>query len=81
MGFVQPRQLFDWCVVPYSELATHPQRRVPFRLCADSKEMGRLMARELVDEIQLHNGRGELRAPSSRAGRLLVRAVHRPGEP
>ena len=59
MGFVQPRQLFDWCVVPYSELATHPQRRVPFRLCADSAEMGRLMARELADEIQAHNARGE----------------------
>ena len=59
MGFVQPRQLFDWCVVPYSELATHPQRRVPFRLCADSAEMGRMMARELVDEIQAHNARGE----------------------
>ena len=59
MGFVQPRQLFDWCVVPYSELATHPQRRVPFRLCADSAEMGAIMARELVDEIQAHNARGE----------------------
>ena len=57
MGFVQPRQLFDWCVVPYSELATHPQRRVPFRLCTDSAEMGRMMARELVDEIQAHNAR------------------------
>ena len=59
MGFVQPRQLFDWCVVPYSELESHPQRRVPFRLCADSAAMGRLMARELVDEIQAHNARGE----------------------
>ena len=59
MSFVSPAQLFEWCKIPYDELATHPQRRVPFRLCADSAEMGRIMARELVDEIQAHNARGE----------------------
>jgi glucosamine-6-phosphate deaminase len=34
------------------ELVEHPDRRVPFRLCADPLEMGRLMASELVDEIE-----------------------------
>lgn len=32
---------------------------MPFRLCRDSEEMGAIMARELVDEIALHNCRGE----------------------
>jgi glucosamine-6-phosphate deaminase len=54
------RDLYDWCRIPYSELETHPARKVPFRLCADSAEMGRIMARELVDEIRLHNARGEV---------------------
>jgi glucosamine-6-phosphate deaminase len=38
--------------VPVSELVAHPDLRVPFRLCADSGEMGRLMAEELVAEIE-----------------------------
>jgi glucosamine-6-phosphate deaminase len=51
--------LYEWCRVPYGELAGHLARRVPFRLCADSAEMGALMARELVDEIEARNARGE----------------------
>jgi glucosamine-6-phosphate deaminase len=53
------RELYEWCRVPHAELETHPARRTPFRLCADSAEMGQIMARELVDEIQAHNARGE----------------------
>ncbi len=53
------KELYEWCKVPAHELAGHPARKVPFRLCADSAEMGRLMARELVDEIAAHNLRGE----------------------
>lgn len=56
---ITPRQLYDWCRIPCDALETHPQRRVPFRLVRDSAEMGRLMARELVDEIAAHNARGE----------------------
>ncbi|HET6486862.1 MAG TPA: hypothetical protein VFH83_10610, partial [Spirochaetia bacterium] len=44
---------------PYDELATHPDRRVPFRLVRDSDEMGGLMAEELVSAIQAVTGRGE----------------------
>jgi len=33
--------------------------KTPFRLCRDSTEMGEIMARELVDEIQRHNRQGE----------------------
>ncbi len=53
------RELYEWCKIPVSELMTHPGRKVPLRLCADAQEMGQIMARELVDEIQAHNARGE----------------------
>ncbi|MHB0938148.1 MAG: sugar phosphate isomerase family [Armatimonadota bacterium] len=56
---VTPAQLYAWCKVPYDQLENHPDRKVPFRLCADSAAMGRIMARELVDEIQRHNAAGE----------------------
>jgi len=53
------QELYTWCKVPYEQLTNHPQLRTPFRLCRDSKEMGALMARELIDEIQENNQRGE----------------------
>lgn len=60
MSFVTPQELYQWCSIPYSELENHPQRKTPFRLCADSAEMGAIMARELVDEIKSHNDKGEV---------------------
>jgi hypothetical protein len=57
MTTINPRDLYNWCKVPYTELENHPERKAPFRLCADSAEMGQIMARELVDEIQAHNAR------------------------
>lgn len=57
---ITPAQLYEWCKVPYDQLENHPDLKVPFRLCADSAEMGRIMARELVDEIQRHNAAGEV---------------------
>jgi glucosamine-6-phosphate deaminase len=59
MSDFTPRDLYQWCRIPCRELATHPARKVPFRLCRDSAEMGAIMARELVDEIQAHNRLGE----------------------
>ena len=56
---VLPRDLYEWCRVPAPDLATHPKRRVPFRLVADPAEMGRLMARELVDLIAARNAEGQ----------------------
>jgi glucosamine-6-phosphate deaminase len=53
------QELYTWCKIPYEQLANHPQLKTPFRLCRDSKEMSALMARELIDEIQEHNQRGE----------------------
>jgi glucosamine-6-phosphate deaminase len=60
MSEITPRELYAWCKVPYTQLESHPQLRIPFRLCRDADEMGALMARELVDEIQSHNRRQEL---------------------
>jgi glucosamine-6-phosphate deaminase len=53
------RDLYQWCKIPAQALASHPDRKVPFRMCKDSQEMGQIMARELVDEIQAYNRRSQ----------------------
>lgn len=58
MSVITPRDLYEWCRIPYQELEEHPQRKVPFRLCQGSLEMGEIMAWELAEEIEIHN-RGE----------------------
>ncbi|GIH16165.1 hypothetical protein [Rugosimonospora africana] len=58
---IPAEDLARWCRIPAGELADHPDRRMALRICRDSAEMGRLMARELVDEI----------AAAGRAGRTL----------
>jgi len=58
MQYVKPADLLRWCAVPATELPSHPQLRVPFRLVADSAEMGRLMAAELVSTIETNNKAG-----------------------
>ena len=52
---VDPRRLLEWCRIPAEALPGHPGLRVPFRLVADAPEMGRLMARELVDLVAARN--------------------------
>ena len=59
MSVITPQALYTWCKVPYQELPDHPQLKVRFRLCKDSAEMGQMMARELVDEIKVHNDQSE----------------------
>jgi glucosamine-6-phosphate deaminase len=56
---IDPLTLYQWCKIPYEELADHPDLKTPFRLCQDSNEMGWIMAQELVDEIRAHNEHGE----------------------
>ncbi|MHC4591519.1 MAG: sugar phosphate isomerase family [Planctomycetota bacterium] len=58
MNAIPPDQLYAWCKVPWDQLEGHPDIKVPFRLCKDSAEMGAIMARELVDEIQAANAQG-----------------------
>jgi len=55
MDRVRKHDLYEWCKVPARELAKHPALRAKFRVVRDSAEMGRLMAQELVDEIEAHN--------------------------
>jgi len=59
MSSIDRRDLYKWCRVPLEELEHHPARKVPFRLVQDSAAMGALMARELVEEIEAANRRGE----------------------
>ena len=56
MNTITAKQLHNWCRVPAAELENHPDRKVPFRIAADSAAMGALMARELVDLIAGNNG-------------------------
>jgi len=53
------QDLYHWCSIPYADLPAHPQRKIPFRLCADSAEMGVIMARELVEMIRDNNRQGK----------------------
>ncbi len=59
MSEIRRSELYEWCKIPFRELENHPALKLPFRLCQDSAEMGRMMAEELVEEIQWHNHRGE----------------------
>ncbi|NLE19882.1 MAG: hypothetical protein GX623_03595 [Clostridiales bacterium] len=52
------KKLYAWCAVPAEKLEGHPELKVPFRLAADSAAMGRLMAEELVDDIEAANREG-----------------------
>jgi glucosamine-6-phosphate deaminase len=56
---ITPKDILEWCKIPYNELEKHPRRKVPFRICKDSAEMGSIMARELVEIIQGNNKQGK----------------------
>ena len=58
MAHICPNELCQWCRIPYDRLEAHPDRKIPFRLCKDSAGMGRLMAEELVQEIEARNREG-----------------------
>ena len=55
MDTIIKKDLYEWCAIPYDQLEEHDKRKIPFRLCRDSAAIGRIMARELVDEISAHN--------------------------
>ena len=55
---VTAKELYPWCRVPFDQLEDHPDRKMPFRLVKDSREMGILMARELADLIMSNNSKG-----------------------
>jgi len=57
MTDIDRESLLRWCRIPAEDLPSS-KTRVPFRLVKDSAEMGRLMARELVDLIAANNAEG-----------------------
>lgn len=59
MSQISKKNLYEWCKIPYDNLELHPEIKIPFRLIQDSTSMGQLMARELVDEIELNNREGK----------------------
>jgi glucosamine-6-phosphate deaminase len=58
MDHVRSTDLYSWCRIAARELPGHPRLRAKFRLVADSAEMGRLMAEELVAVIEANNQHG-----------------------
>ncbi|MBT4498667.1 MAG: hypothetical protein HOC74_13150 [Gemmatimonadetes bacterium] len=58
MSVITREELYEWCKIPCDQLETHTARKIDFRLCRDSTEMGNIMARELVDEIRMHSASG-----------------------
>jgi len=60
---VRPKELYEWCKIPYNRIENHPDLKTGFRLCENSQAMGRIMAEELVAEIKKSNENNkELRA-------------------
>ncbi|MBD3306265.1 hypothetical protein GF339_07735 [candidate division KSB3 bacterium] len=57
MNAITPKQLYEWCKIPATELENHPDRKIPLRLVKDSATMGALMARELVEAINAAHAR------------------------
>ena len=58
MSEITPKDILEWCKIPYSDLEKHPERKIPFRICKDSADMGQIMGRELVDLIRTNNAEG-----------------------
>jgi glucosamine-6-phosphate deaminase len=57
MSPIDREDLYEWCRIPVDELEGRTTR-VPFRIVRDSDEMGRLMARELVDLVAANEAEG-----------------------
>jgi glucosamine-6-phosphate deaminase len=49
-----------WCSVPVDQLAVHPGLKTPFRLVETAEQMGALMARDLIAEIQQASKEGRI---------------------
>jgi len=58
MGAISRKDLYKWCSIPVEELDEH-QAKIPFEVVESSGEMGRLMARELVEEVKENYKQGK----------------------
>jgi glucosamine-6-phosphate deaminase len=54
---ISKADLYRWCKIPAEQLVDHPDLTVRFRMVADSEEMGRLMAQDLIEVIAANNAR------------------------
>jgi glucosamine-6-phosphate deaminase len=55
MSHVDIIELYKWCKIPAGDLERHPDLKMRFRLVKDPAEMGEIMAREFVSDIQSAN--------------------------
>jgi glucosamine-6-phosphate deaminase len=51
MNKINLQELYTWCSIPAEQLVNHSRLKIPFRLTANSEEMGELIARDFADEI------------------------------
>jgi glucosamine-6-phosphate deaminase len=54
------KQLYQWCCIPSDQLLSHPDRKIPFRIVADSAALGEIMARDFADDIKQANREGRI---------------------
>ncbi|MEP7106971.1 MAG: hypothetical protein ABI760_03300 [Ferruginibacter sp.] len=59
MSDIAISDLYNWCKIPVDQLSGHPDLKIPFRLLTNSHEMGKVMAREFVDDIKAANAAGK----------------------
>jgi glucosamine-6-phosphate deaminase len=59
MPAIEAKELYEWCRIPGSALARHPGLKARLRVVRDSREMGDLMARELLEVVEENNRRRE----------------------
>lgn len=57
MGQIDIQNLYNWCKIPAEQLVNHAELKIPFRLTANSEEMGEVMARDFANEIMEAAGR------------------------
>lgn len=55
MSTIDKTDLYNWCKIPYNQLENNPGLKVPFRLVADSIELGEIMAADFINEIKSAN--------------------------
>lgn len=55
MSGIDKKKLYEWCKLKPEELLGHPNLKIPFRMVPDSNEMGRIMARDFIEDIKKAN--------------------------
>ena len=55
MSEINLKDLYNWCKIPAEELVDHPDLKTAFKLVRDSDEMGEIMARDFIIEIESAN--------------------------